>query len=87
MTEAESLQSQILSLTKDSDKKSTQQTEDSRYISQQQKSVERYLGKRVLLMTRKDECNKNIRDLGVLPGEAYVETSASTEKVCPPRSR
>lgn len=32
-------------------------------------------------MVRKDECNKNIRDLGVLPEEAFVETSASSEKV------
>ncbi|KAF8904142.1 structural maintenance of chromosome protein 3 [Gymnopilus junonius] len=49
----------------------TQQTEDSRTMSKQQKSTERYLAKRQMLMARKDECNRNIRDLGVLPEEAF----------------
>ncbi|KAL6310468.1 structural maintenance of chromosome protein 3 [Sparassis latifolia] len=48
-----------------------QQAEDSRGISKQQKTTERYLAKRQMLLTRKDECNRNIRDLGVLPEEAF----------------
>ena len=40
-------------------------------MSKQQKTTERYLAKRQMLMTRKDECNRNIRDLGVLPEEAF----------------
>jgi structural maintenance of chromosome 3 (chondroitin sulfate proteoglycan 6) len=48
-----------------------QQVEDSRGISRQQKSTERYLTKRQVMLTRKDECNTKIRDLGVLPEEAY----------------
>ncbi|RPD78154.1 structural maintenance of chromosome protein 3 [Lentinus tigrinus ALCF2SS1-7] len=48
-----------------------QQAEDVRGISKQQKSTERYLTKRQLLLNRKDECNRNIRDLGVLPEEAF----------------
>ncbi len=40
-------------------------------MSKQQKTTERYLAKRQMLMTRKDECNSNIRDLGVLPEEAF----------------
>jgi structural maintenance of chromosome 3 (chondroitin sulfate proteoglycan 6) len=48
-----------------------QQTEDSRGISRQQKNTERYLSKKQVLLSRKDECNRNIRDLGVLPEEAF----------------
>lgn len=48
-----------------------QQTEDSRGISKQQKSTERYLAKKQMLLNRKDDCNRNIRDLGVLPEEAF----------------
>lgn len=59
----------------------TQQADDQRNIAKQQKTVERYLHKRQVLLQRKDECNKNIRDLGVLPEEAFVETTASSEKV------
>ncbi|TFK63131.1 structural maintenance of chromosome protein 3 [Pluteus cervinus] len=48
-----------------------QQTEDGRNISRQQKTTERFLAKRQMLSGRKDECNRNIRDLGVLPEEAF----------------
>jgi structural maintenance of chromosome 3 (chondroitin sulfate proteoglycan 6) len=47
------------------------QAEDSRSITRQQKNTERYLAKRQMLINRKDECNRNIRDLGVLPEEAF----------------
>lgn len=48
-----------------------QQAEDSRGVSKQQKNTERYMAKRQMLLNRKDECNRNIRDLGVLPEEAF----------------
>ena len=48
-----------------------QQAEDSRGISRQQKNTERYLAKKQMLLNRKDDCNRNIRDLGVLPEEAF----------------
>lgn len=47
------------------------QAEDSRGISKQQKSIERYLAKKQMLSQRKEECSNNIRDLGVLPEEAF----------------
>ncbi len=51
-------------------------------MSKQQKSTERYLAKRQLLTTRRDECNKNIRDLGVLPEEAFEKyTNVKAERV------
>lgn len=49
----------------------TQQAEDTRGVSKQQKNTERYLAKKQMLLSRKDECNRNIRDLGVLPEEAF----------------
>ncbi|KAI9508184.1 structural maintenance of chromosome protein 3 [Russula earlei] len=48
-----------------------QQAEDGRSMAKQQKSTERYLAKKNLLVNKKDECNRNIRDLGVLPEEAF----------------
>lgn len=59
-----------------------QQAEDSRGISRQQKSTERYLAKKQMLMTRKDDCNRNIRDLGVLPEEAFEKyTKEKSDRV------
>lgn len=63
--------SNVQELRSNLEKIQTEQTDDSRTISKQQKSTERYLAKRQMLMTRKDECNRNIRDLGVLPEEAF----------------
>ncbi|KAH0832217.1 RecF/RecN/SMC [Lanmaoa asiatica] len=48
-----------------------QQSEDSRSVTKLQKNTERYLAKKQMLTARKDECNRNIRDLGVLPEEAF----------------
>lgn len=69
--ESESATTKIQELRGDLDKVQTQQAEDSRTMSKQQKTTERYLAKRQMLSTRKDECNRNIRDLGVLPEEAF----------------
>lgn len=80
-TEVESLTSQIAALEKEREKKDGQQAEDGRDIARQQKAVERYLAKRQLLTVRRDVCNKNIRDLGVLPEEAFAENTASSEKL------
>lgn len=65
------------------DKLQGQQAEDVRGISKQQKNTERYLTKRQLLLNRKDECNRNIRDLGVLPEEAFEKyTNEKLDRVC-----
>jgi len=79
--ESEKLTKESVELEKEREKRETQQADDQRNIARQQKSVERYLAKRQILMQRKDDCNKNIRDLGVLPEEAFIETTASSEKV------
>jgi len=49
----------------------SQQTDDNRAFSKQQKSDEKYHTKKMLLTNRRDEVNRNIRDLGVLPEEAF----------------
>ena len=65
------------------EKVQTQQSEDSRNMTRQQKTTERYLTKRQMLTGRKDECNRNIRDLGVLPEEAFEKyINEKPEKVC-----
>ena len=71
--EGEELTAQVQELRSALEKIHSQQTEDSRSISKQQKTTERYLAKRQMLTSRKDECNRNIRDLGVLPEEAFEE--------------
>ncbi|KAL4070010.1 RecF/RecN/SMC [Scleroderma yunnanense] len=53
------------------EKAQQQQSEDSRSVTKLQKNTERYLAKKQMLTARKDECNRNIRDLGVLPEEAF----------------
>lgn len=57
--------------------------EELRTMNKQQKNVERYLAKRQLLISRKDEADKHIRNLGVLPEEAYERHSMGikSEKV------
>jgi structural maintenance of chromosome 3 (chondroitin sulfate proteoglycan 6) len=69
--ESENLTNKIQELRSTLEKVQAQQTEDSRSMSKQQKTTERYLAKRQMLSAKKDECNRNIRDLGVLPEEAF----------------
>jgi structural maintenance of chromosome 3 (chondroitin sulfate proteoglycan 6) len=69
--ESDDLTTELQELRSSLEKIQTQQSEDSRNISRQQKTTERYLAKRQMLTGRKDECNRSIRDLGVLPEEAF----------------
>jgi len=48
-----------------------EQGEDNKAFSRRQKNDEKYHTKKVLLTNRKDDVNRNIRDLGVLPEEAF----------------
>ncbi|EJT97043.1 RecF/RecN/SMC protein [Dacryopinax primogenitus] len=70
-TELESQQSKIQTTVDQIEKLQLKQTEEGRALSKQQKGTERYVSKRQLLVQRKDECTKQIRDLGVLPEEAF----------------
>ncbi|POW01738.1 hypothetical protein PSHT_12401 [Puccinia striiformis] len=53
------------------EKLQAEQAEDSREASKHSKNVERYWSKKLILQQRRDECNNNIRSLGVLPEEAF----------------
>lgn len=48
-----------------------QNREEAMSIEKQQRRLEKNMQKKALLTLKKDECNKNIRDLGVLPEEAF----------------
>ncbi|KAF8648124.1 hypothetical protein AX16_006389 [Volvariella volvacea WC 439] len=69
--ESEDLTKKLQTLRTNLEQVQTQQSEDARNITKQQKTTERFLAKRQMLLNRKDECNRNIRDLGVLPEEAF----------------
>lgn len=69
--EVEKLQAELQEARSSLERLQNQQAEDTRGVSKQQKNTERYLAKRNMLANRKDECNRNIRDLGVLPEEAF----------------
>jgi len=81
--EAESTASQIQELRLQLEKVQNQQVEDSRDMSKQQKMTERYLTKRQMLTSRKEECSRSVRDLGVLPEEAFEKyIHERLDKVC-----
>ena len=61
------------------DELQAEQLKNSRGILQAQKTAERYIVKRQTLTNRKEECSKSIRDLGVLPGEAYQKYTKETQ--------
>ena len=74
---------QLQELQSNLEKAQNQQTEDSRSVTKLQKNTERYLAKKQMLVSRKEECNRNIRDLGVLPEEAFEKyTNEKLDRVC-----
>lgn len=93
--ESDKLTSRLQELRSKLESMQNQQTEDSRGISKQQKNTERYIAKKQMLLNRKDDCNRNIRDLGVLPEEAFEKyINEKLDRVClksflpsPPRIR
>ncbi|KAI9568335.1 RecF/RecN/SMC [Boletus coccyginus] len=69
--DVERLNTELQELRSSLEKAQEQQSENSRSVTKLQKNTERYLAKKQMLTARKDECNRNIRDLGVLPEEAF----------------
>ncbi|KAI1321428.1 Structural maintenance of chromosomes protein 3 [Mortierella claussenii] len=56
--------------------------EESRQMRKLQKDAEKYVSRRNLLLRKKDDCTKNIRELGVLPEEAFEKyKNAASEKL------
>lgn len=72
------------------DNEQTASVEDNRGLAKQQKNVERHLAKRQILLQRREESSQKIRDLGVLPEDAYtlhgqgvaVETVSNNFRLC-----
>ncbi|KAJ3046522.1 Structural maintenance of chromosomes protein 3, partial [Rhizoclosmatium hyalinum] len=69
----EDLESDLLEQNNKLEKTRNEQIEDHKSLEKQQRSLEKYHQKKSLLIKRKDECTRNIRDLGVLPEEALRE--------------
>ncbi|ORZ05306.1 RecF/RecN/SMC [Lobosporangium transversale] len=60
----------------------TEQQEESRQMRRIQKDVEKHASRRNLLLRQKEECTKNIRNLGVLPEDAFEKyKNVASEKL------
>lgn len=60
-----------------------QQEEIARLIERHQKRMERNMAKKALLTEKAAECSRNIRDLGVLPEEAFEKyENTASNSVC-----
>ena len=70
-SQIEEAESQIVGVEKERSQKAEQQQELARTIEKHQKRMEKGIQKRAILAARLQDCNKNIRDLGVLPDEAF----------------
>ena len=64
-------ESKIASLEKQKGDKEAEQQDIAREILRQQKKMEKSIQKKALLTAKAADCSKNIRDLGVLPEEAF----------------
>lgn len=82
-THIEQAETKISNLEKEKFQREERQQEIARAVEKHQKKMEKSIQKKALLQQAAAECAKNIRDLGVLPEEAF-ERFANTEssKVC-----
>ncbi|RDW59818.1 putative structural maintenance of chromosome protein 3 [Coleophoma cylindrospora] len=70
----------ILKLQKERSSLYEQQEETAKAIEKHQKKMEKSVAKKALLTNSLAECNKNIRDLGVLPEEAFEKFEHTESK-------
>ena len=82
-TQIEQAETKISNLEREKLHREERQQEIARAVEKHQKKMEKSIQKKALLQQAAAECAKNIRDLGVLPEEAF-ERFANTEssKVC-----
>ncbi|KAI9341941.1 putative chromosome segregation protein SudA [Obelidium mucronatum] len=78
-TQIEDLESELMEEGNKLEKIRNEQIEDHKSLEKQQRSLEKYHQKKSLLVKRKEECTRNIRDLGVLPEEALREDVAQNK--------
>jgi structural maintenance of chromosome 3 (chondroitin sulfate proteoglycan 6) len=80
--QVEDLSAEIAEVTKQLDEVQSQQLEAARQMLLYTKQSERFLAKKQTLSSRKEASQNAIRDLGVLPEEAYNKyTEARSDKV------
>lgn len=78
----EQLTTEIAEVSAKLEEVTNEQIESGRAMLRMTKNNERYLAKKQTLSSRRDECQNAIRDLGVLPEEAYNKyTEARADKV------
>ncbi|KAJ3065903.1 Structural maintenance of chromosomes protein 3 [Podochytrium sp. JEL0797] len=78
-TQIEDLEADLVEENNKLEKTRNEQIEDHKTLERQQRSLEKYHQKKSLLAKRKEECTRNIRDLGVLPEEALREDIAQNK--------
>jgi structural maintenance of chromosome 3 (chondroitin sulfate proteoglycan 6) len=80
--EQDELQKKIKTASERHEKTRNEQVSDAREIERGEKSLQRYLSQKQIFTAKKDQENKNIRDLGVLPDEAFEKyLRTNNEKV------
>ncbi|KAJ3342500.1 Structural maintenance of chromosomes protein 3 [Entophlyctis luteolus] len=77
--EIDETESEILEISNRLDRIRSEQSEDHKTLEKQQRNLEKYHQKKALLIKRKEECIKNIRDLGVLPEEALRSADSNQQ--------
>ncbi|KAJ3129036.1 Structural maintenance of chromosomes protein 3 [Physocladia obscura] len=75
----EDVESEITEANTKLEKTRNELSEDHKSLEKQQRSLEKYHQKKSLLVKRKEECTKNIRDLGVLPEEALRDDASKNQ--------
>ncbi|KAK9470572.1 RecF/RecN/SMC [Dipodascopsis tothii] len=70
-SELEEIETELQSKDAERNKLQSLQMEEAKSIERQRKSLERGMAKRGRLIQRKDEINRKIRDIGVLPDDAF----------------
>ncbi|PBP26643.1 chromosome segregation protein sudA [Diplocarpon rosae] len=79
-TQIEDAENNISSLVKERAQILEQQLETAKAIEKAQKKMEKSVAKKALLTSSAAECAKNIRDLGVLPDEAFEKYADKDSK-------
>ncbi|KAK2624652.1 hypothetical protein QTJ16_005845 [Diplocarpon rosae] len=79
-TQIEDAENNISSLVKEKAQIVEQQFETAKAIEKAQKKMEKSVAKKALLTSSAAECAKNIRDLGVLPDEAFEKYADKDSK-------
>ncbi|KAG0254731.1 Structural maintenance of chromosomes protein 3, partial [Actinomortierella ambigua] len=69
--EQESLEKRVVEKQGQVEALQTTRQDEARQLQRLQKEGERYVSRRHLLLRKKEECTKSIRELGVLPEEAF----------------